>query len=280
VFVTNHVLSGVLIGRALEGRPVAAFVAGVGSHLVLDSVPHWSCDKTEDGYHQRFLLAAKRDGVLGLATMAAAAIAVDRRARLSTVAAMAGAVFLDLDKPLLHFIGVNPFPWPVRRLHSWVQNESPQGMRNEVVFGVVAAAADGAVIRARRFRRLRSPERAGWTASPAAVLGCRTRRVTTGVLPAPAPNREQFEKFPNFCSSSRDGRPIAGVATSASGRRHRPTPPRVADCPAGVWGAKSPGPRPTQPALSCPCTDLRSCSNTPRGGMATECDPTKTRLPT
>jgi hypothetical protein len=150
VFVTNHVLSGVLIGRALEGRPVAAFVAGVGSHLVLDSVPHWSCDKTEDGYHQRFLLAAKRDGVLGLATMAAAAIAVDRRARLSTVAAMAGAVFLDLDKPLLHFIGVNPFPWPVRRLHSWVQNESPQGMRNEVVFGVLAAAADGAVIRARR----------------------------------------------------------------------------------------------------------------------------------
>ena len=154
MFVTNHVLSGVLIGRALEGRPVAAFVAGVGSHLALDSVPHWSCDKSAPDYPDSFLVAAKRDGVLGLATMAAVTLAVDRRARLSTVAAMAGAVFLDLDKPLLHFIGVNPFPWPVRRLHSWVQNESPQGMRNEVVFGAVAAAADGAVIRARRRRPL------------------------------------------------------------------------------------------------------------------------------
>ena len=30
MFVTNHVLSGVVIGRLLERRPVAAFVVGVG----------------------------------------------------------------------------------------------------------------------------------------------------------------------------------------------------------------------------------------------------------
>jgi hypothetical protein len=36
MFVTNHVLSGVVVGRLLERHPVAAFVVGVGSHLALD----------------------------------------------------------------------------------------------------------------------------------------------------------------------------------------------------------------------------------------------------
>ncbi len=44
MFVTNHVLSGVVIGRLLERHPVTAFVAGVGSHLALDMVPHWGCE--------------------------------------------------------------------------------------------------------------------------------------------------------------------------------------------------------------------------------------------
>ena len=44
MFVTNHVLSGVVIGRLLERHPVSAFVVGVGSHLALDMVPHWGCE--------------------------------------------------------------------------------------------------------------------------------------------------------------------------------------------------------------------------------------------
>lgn len=146
MFVTNHVLSGVIIGRAFERRPVAAFLVGVGSHLMLDAVPHWSCDKSLDDAPERFLQAAKRDGVLGLATIAAVTLTVDRRARWSTVAAMAGAALLDIDKPLLHFIGINPFPRPVRRLHSWVQRESPQGMRTELAFGLATAIADAGII--------------------------------------------------------------------------------------------------------------------------------------
>jgi hypothetical protein len=145
VFVTNHVLSGVLIGQVLGGRPVTAFLVGVGSHLVLDSIPHWSCDKSILGAEERFLKAARRDGVLGLATMAAASVAVDRKTRPATVAAMAGAAFLDLDKPILHFVGVNPFPVRIQRLHSAVQNESPAGMRNELSFGFACVVADAAV---------------------------------------------------------------------------------------------------------------------------------------
>jgi hypothetical protein len=161
VFVTNHVLSGMLVGRLLKNRPGTALVAGIASHLVLDAVPHWGCRVSKLGPKQQsseqwgpsasFLTMAKRDGVLGLVAMAAGALAVERPARSATLAAMTGAVLLDLDKPLLHFFGVNPFPAVVQRLHGWVQNESPGGMTNEVRFGAAFAVADLlTVVRARR----------------------------------------------------------------------------------------------------------------------------------
>ena len=142
MFVTNHVLSGVLIGRAMERRPVAAFLVGVGSHLLLDAMPHWGCDYAEEGAEERFLSMAKRDGVLGLATMAVTAVAVGKSSRTATIAAMAGAAFLDLDKPTKHFFGFDPFPDVISRLHHWVQNESPEGMPNEFAYGTIFAAGD------------------------------------------------------------------------------------------------------------------------------------------
>ena len=141
MFVTNHVLSGVLIGRLLKRRPGTALLAGVASHLVLDAMPHWGCNSSEPG-RADFLTVAKRDGVLGLAAMASAALAVERSARTATVAAMVGAVLLDLDKPFLHFFGFDPFPGVVQRLHCRIQNESPDGMPNELRFGAAFAFAD------------------------------------------------------------------------------------------------------------------------------------------
>jgi hypothetical protein len=142
VFVTNHVLSGVLIGRLLKRRPGTALVAGVASHLVLDAIPHWGCLRFQPGGKQRFLKAAKRDGVLGLAAMASAMLAVERSARAATLMAMAGAVLLDLDKPSLHFFGVDPFPPVIQELHRRIQNESPDGMPNELRFGAAFCVAD------------------------------------------------------------------------------------------------------------------------------------------
>ena len=145
MFVTNHVLSGVVIGRYFERRPVTAFVVGIGSHLLLDTVPHWGCEKGTDDGEELFLRYAKRDGVLGLITMAGASWAVDRRARVATLAAMLGASLLDADKPSLFFFGVNPFPGVVRRIHMWAQNESPQGLPNEIAFGIACATVDAAI---------------------------------------------------------------------------------------------------------------------------------------
>ncbi len=143
MFITNHVLSGALIGRALSDRPVVAFVAGLASHLALDAVPHWGCDLTVAGGPEHFLRVARRDGLLGLAAVAVTGTAAGRGARTATLAAIGGAVLLDLDKPCLHFFGVDPFPELVGRVHGWVQNESPKWMPVEFAAGALLAMADG-----------------------------------------------------------------------------------------------------------------------------------------
>ena len=157
VFVTSHVLSGVLIGRAARGRPATAFLAGIGSHLVLDSMPHWGCGLMNEESHEEFLVIAKRDGVLGLGVIAAAVATVERRDRAATIAAMAGAVLLDLDKPCKYFFGFNPFPRPIIRLHSRVQNESPDGMAKEFAYGSLLAMADVLMISLGRRAGRRGP---------------------------------------------------------------------------------------------------------------------------
>jgi hypothetical protein len=80
--------------------------------------------------------------VLGLTTMAVAALASGRPARASTLAAMTGAVLLDIDKPVVYFFGVNPFPRAVQRIHHRIQRESEDGLPNEIRFGFAFAAVD------------------------------------------------------------------------------------------------------------------------------------------
>jgi hypothetical protein len=168
MFVTNHVLSGVIIGKVFERRPVAAFLAGVGSHLVLDAMPHWGCDFDVDGGPQRFFQVARRDGLLGLGTMATAAVAIDRSARVSTVAAMAGAALLDLDKPAHMLLGIQPFPKVITRIHRRVQNESTDGLSKEIVYGLLFALVDAVIVSRSRQER------------PGRLLGERTTEPAVG----------------------------------------------------------------------------------------------------
>ena len=77
VLLTNHVLSGALIG-ALARRPAPAFAAGVASHFVLDALPHWG----DWGSIRRFLQVAVPDGLISLAAMGTlAALAPAERRR-------------------------------------------------------------------------------------------------------------------------------------------------------------------------------------------------------
>lgn len=139
VFVTNHVLAGVLIGRRFAGRPGTAFLVGFGSHLAMDAVPHWGCDIHQPGGQERFLRVARRDGILGLAVIAGAARTVPPERRSATAAAIAGAVLLDVDKPCLHFFSRNPVPDWIQRIHGWVQRESGRLLPVEFATGATLA---------------------------------------------------------------------------------------------------------------------------------------------
>jgi hypothetical protein len=147
VFVTNHVLAGALIGRRFAHRPVTAFLVGFGSHLLMDAVPHWGCDMGQPGGPDRFLRAARRDGVLGLAVLAGCIRATDRKHLSATVAAIAGAVLLDIDKPSQHFFDRNPVPDWLQRFHGRIQRESDSLMVVEIAAGLALAVAEVAAPR-------------------------------------------------------------------------------------------------------------------------------------
>lgn len=146
MLITNHVLSGALIG-GLTRRPAAAFALGVASHFVLDVVPHWGDWNGES----HFLHVAVRDGLAGLAVMGAAAAVTPPQARLAVVAGMAGAALPDLDKPAVMYLGRSPFPRAIDRFHSVIQRESQSRWWVEVAagtaFGVLTMITVGALRR-------------------------------------------------------------------------------------------------------------------------------------
>jgi hypothetical protein len=145
VLLTNHVLSGALIG-ALARRPVPAFAAGVASHFVLDAVPHWG-DWASIGH---FLRVAVPDGLISLAAMGAIAAVSPRERRLAVVAGMAGAALPDIDKPATLFLGRSPFPAAVDRFHCRIQREAAGRAHLEVLAAGGFAAAAVTALRARR----------------------------------------------------------------------------------------------------------------------------------
>ncbi len=145
MLLTNHVLSGALIG-ALARRPLPAFAAGVVSHFVLDTVPHWGQWENE----RRFLQVAVPDGLIGLAALGAFAAVSPPDRRLAVVAGMSGAALPDLDKPAKLWFGWSPFPGPVDRFHSRIQHEAPRRAHLELAVAGIFAA--GALIALRRSR--------------------------------------------------------------------------------------------------------------------------------
>ena len=149
MLLTNHVLSGALIG-ALARRPLPAFALGVASHFALDMVPHWG----KWGSRRRFLRVAVPDGLISLAAMGAITAASPSDRRLSVLAGMTGAVLPDIDKPTNLWFGWSPFPAAVRRFHARIQPEEPRRAHIELL--AAAAFGSAAVIALRRSGSSRS----------------------------------------------------------------------------------------------------------------------------
>jgi hypothetical protein len=152
VLLTNHVLSGALIG-ALARRPLTAFAVGAASHFVLDAVPHWG----EWDSQRQFLRVAVVDGLVSLAAMGAFAAASPADRRLAVLAGMTGAALPDADKPAILWFGRSPFPAAVNRFHMGIQREaSHRGYVEVLAAGVLTTAALIALHRSRDRSRSRS----------------------------------------------------------------------------------------------------------------------------
>jgi hypothetical protein len=156
MLVTNHVLSGAVIGAAVR-RPLPALALGVASHFVLDSVPHWGEWESE----KHFLRVAVVDGIAGLAAMGVVTRAVlrtpdEKRGTLvaSVVLGMAGAALPDMDKPAHIFFKRKLWPDVVNRFHSRIQDEAPHRfVSHELVAAAGFALSAAALIKRRGVRR-------------------------------------------------------------------------------------------------------------------------------
>ena len=145
MLVTNHVLSGALIGGAVR-RPVPAFVLGVASHFALDAVPHWG----EWGSRRRFLRVAVPDGLAGLAAIGTFAAIAPPERRLAVLAGMAGAALPDIEKPTMLLFHWSPFPQAVDRFHMAIQREAPRRAHYELAAAAILGATTLAILRKRR----------------------------------------------------------------------------------------------------------------------------------
>jgi hypothetical protein len=132
VLLTNHVLSGALIG-ALARRPLPAFAVGVASHFAMDAVPHWG----DWGSRRGYLRVAVADGLVSLAVTGAVAAVSPADRRLAVLAGMAGAALPDLDKPTVVWLDWSPYPSAVTRFHGRIQDEA----RGRLPYEVLAAGA-------------------------------------------------------------------------------------------------------------------------------------------
>ena len=142
MLLTNHVLSGALIG-ALTRHPAVAFPAGVASHFALDAVPHWG----QWASLRHFLQVAVPDGLISLAAMGAITALTPADRRAAVLAGMTGAALPDIDKPTKLLFGWSPWPPAVDRFHRRIQPEAPRRAHIELLAATAFGAAALAAIR-------------------------------------------------------------------------------------------------------------------------------------
>jgi len=134
VLITNHVLSGAVVG-ALSPDPLSAAGRGFASHFVLDSLPHFGLPE------EHLMKVAVPDGLVGLAAIGLVARATPRGLRLRVLAGIFGACLPDVDKPARQFFGRSPFPGWMDRAHAAIQPEASHRLPIEVACAGAFSAA-------------------------------------------------------------------------------------------------------------------------------------------
>jgi hypothetical protein len=149
MFVTNHTMAGGLFGTAAHRRPFLAYAAGVASHLAMDALPHWGAEGDDDIW----MRAARRDGLLALAVLAALAAAAPRGSRVGVLAGAAGAITPDLRSPLRVAFDVQPLPDALDEVHTDVQQGKEAGGHLPIELAAAAVLASALGLALGRLRR-------------------------------------------------------------------------------------------------------------------------------
>jgi hypothetical protein len=140
VLITNHVLSGALVG-ALSPDVGRAALRGFVSHFALDALPHFGVDD------EHLMKVAVPDGLTGLAAIYAIAHATPPPLRLRVLAGIFGACLPDVDKPAVKFAGRSPFPRWFDRTHAAIQPEASHRMPLELATAGICLVALAVAIR-------------------------------------------------------------------------------------------------------------------------------------
>ena len=117
MLITNHVLSGALLGLTAP-TPASAAARGFVSHFVLDALPHFGVDE------EHLMKIAVPAVLLGLAAIGLVLRSAPPADRLRVAAGVFGACLPDLDKPGQQFFGRSPFPRWFDRAHGRIQREA------------------------------------------------------------------------------------------------------------------------------------------------------------
>jgi hypothetical protein len=133
VIITNHVLTGAVVGALAPSVP-AAVALGVASHFALDAVPHFGVPD------RHFMKLAVPDGLVGLAVIGVVAARTPRRRRAVVLAGVFGACLPDMDKPGRQLFGRSPFPAGLDRWHASIQSESVHRYGVEIATATAAVA--------------------------------------------------------------------------------------------------------------------------------------------
>nr|MDT0665153.1 hypothetical protein [Micromonospora sp. DSM 115978] len=143
MIISSHVPAGAFVGLAVR-RPLPALAAGFASHLIMDAMPHWG---TGPNTEPEWLPIARKDGVAGLAAIAALTLAAPAEQRLAVLAGMTGACLPDTDKVGRYFVGRSPWPSRFDRFHESIQNEARHRLPREVLTAAVLTVAGIATLR-------------------------------------------------------------------------------------------------------------------------------------
>jgi hypothetical protein len=133
MLLTNHALTGVVLGTYIENELILAPIA-FSSHLVLDSLPHFGIKGLSFRTPKGFIIGSI--DFAGAITVLVVSLIIAPERASHTIVGWLGATLPDLFYLFEIFAQKTVFP-RFRRFHAWIQwAESPPGTIVDAVWAV------------------------------------------------------------------------------------------------------------------------------------------------